>query len=205
MDTRSPFVVGIHDVMRRPGTMRTLELEAPAPADLAIEVIGVPEGAPIQVELRLDSVVEGILVTGRVQAPLAGECVRCLNQLSDAADVTFTELFAYPGALEIDPDDEDADEVYEVSGENLDVEQAVRDAVVLALPFQPYCRPDCLGLCPECGVDLNEAPADHGHDVIDARWAALVSALDPSEDSADAESDEPTDPTSPDSGGARVP
>lgn len=203
MHTRSPFVIGIHDVMRRPGTMRTLELEVPAPADLAIEVIGVPEGASMELDLRLDSVVEGILVSGRVTAPLVGECSRCLRAVTDTADVTFTELFAYPGALEIDPDDEDADEVYEVSGEDLDVEQAVRDAVVLALPFQPYCRPDCRGLCPECGTDLNEAPADHGHDLIDARWAALVAAYDPAGSAPDP--DPTTDPNPPDPGEARVP
>lgn len=176
MATRSPFVLGIHDIARRPGTQRTLELEVPAPADLGIEVIGVPEGAPMQVSLRLDSVVEGILVSGEVSAPLAGECVRCLGPVSTTLEVTFTELFAYPGVLERDEDDDAADEIYEVTADVVDLEQVVRDAVVLALPFQPRCRVDCKGLCPTCGIDLNSAPEDHHHEVFDARWDALVAA-----------------------------
>ncbi|WP_234417713.1 DUF177 domain-containing protein [Miniimonas sp. S16] len=177
MDTRSPFVIGIHDLSRRPGTMRTYTLEVPAPADLAIEVIGVPEGAPVTLDVRLESIVEGVLASAEISAPLVGECVRCLGEVTDRIDVDFTELYAYPGAIEHDPDDDEADEVHELTGDFVDVEQAVRDAVVLALPFQPYCRPDCKGLCPECGADLNEAGTEHGHEKIDARWAALVDAL----------------------------
>lgn len=177
MDTRSPFVIGIHDVARRPGTTRSLTLEVPAPADLAIEVIRVPEGSPMGLDLRLDSVVEGIVVSGEVSADLVGECVRCLRELTDSLDVDFTDLFAYPGAIEHDPEDDEAEEVFEVTGDFVDLEQAVRDAVVLALPFQPLCSPDCKGLCSECGIDLNEAPEDHHHDVVDARWASLVEVL----------------------------
>ena len=188
MDKPSPFVIGIHDLSRRPGATLTLEREIPAPADLAIEVIGVPEGAPVQVDARLDSVVEGVLVTATVTAPVVGECVRCLTAVNDTVTVDLTELFAYPGAIQIDPEDDEVDEIAEVIGDTVDLEQPVRDAVVLALPFQPLCRPDCAGLCAECGVDLNEAGPEHGHDVVDARWAALVDALSdaPGDDDAPA-------------------
>lgn len=177
MSTPSPFVVGIHDLSRRPGASRTLDLRIPAPQDLAIEVIGVPEGSELEVDVRLDSLVEGVLATGTVRAELVGECVRCLTTINQDLEVDVTELFAYPGAIEIDPDDEEAEDIREIVGETIDLEQSVRDAVVLALPFQPRCRPDCAGLCVECGVDLNEAGPEHSHEVVDPRWAALVSAF----------------------------
>lgn len=96
MDTRSPFVVGVHDLVRRPGAMRVKELGIPAPADLRNEVIGVPEGAEIAVDLRLESVVEGVLATAQVTAPLVGECVRCLATIEDETDVEVTELLRLP-------------------------------------------------------------------------------------------------------------
>lgn len=177
METRSPFVVGVHDLVRRPGAMATKQVTIAAPPDLRNEVIGVPEGAEIDVDVRLESVVEGILATARVRAPLAGECVRCLTAISDEVDLSLSELFAYPGAIEIDPEDAEGGEILEVREDAIDLEQPIRDAIVLDLPFQPYCRPDCAGLCPQCGVDLNTAGPEHGHDVVDARWAALVEAF----------------------------
>ncbi|WP_454295416.1 YceD family protein [Salana multivorans] len=177
MDTRSPFVVGVHDLVRRPGAMRVKELGIPAPADLRNEVIGVPEGAEIAVDLRLESVVEGVLATAQVTAPLVGECVRCLATIEDETDVEVTELFAYPGAIQVDPEDTEAEEIAELHEDAVDLEQAIRDAIVLDLPFQPRCRPDCAGLCPQCGTDLNAAGPEHSHDVVDARWAALVEAF----------------------------
>lgn len=176
MDTRSPLVIGLHELARRPGATRTLETEVPAPAELAIEVIGVPQGAPLGLSLRLESVLEGVLVTGQVHAPLMGECVRCLGEVTETIDVDLSELYAYPGAMEIHPDDEEAEDIQEVVGDTIDLEQSVRDAVVLALPFQPYCRPDCAGLCGECGRNLNDEP--HDHDQVDIRWAGLKDALE---------------------------
>ncbi|PWD52248.1 metal-binding protein [Serinibacter arcticus] len=163
--------------------MRTLELEVPAPADLAIEVIGVPEGAPVELDLRLESVLEGVLVTASAHAPLVGECVRCLGEVTDTVDVSFSELYAYPGAIEKHPDDEEAEFIAEMTGDAVDLEQSLRDAVVLALPFQPYCRPDCAGLCAQCGKNLNEDP--HDHDLIDIRWASLKESLEAGDDDGD--------------------
>lgn len=190
MEARSPFVVGVHDLVRRPGAMATKQLAIPAPADLRNEVIGVPAGAAIDVDVRLESVVEGILATARVSAPLAGECVRCLTAVSDEVDLELSELFAYPGAIEIDPEDTEAEEIPEVVEDAIDLEQPIRDAIVLDLPFQPHCRDDCAGLCPQCGADLNAAGPEHGHDTVDARWAALVEAY----------GENPATPSSPTSG-----
>ncbi|GMA30852.1 YceD family protein [Litorihabitans aurantiacus] len=176
MQSRSPFAVTTRDLARRPGAQRTLDLEVAAPADLAIEVIGVPEGARVDLSLRLESVMEGVLVTGEAHAPLVGECVRCLGEVRDEIDVTFSELYAYPGAIEVHPDDDEAEDIQTLEGDEIDLEQTVRDAVVLALPFQPYCRPDCAGLCAQCGKNLNTDP--HDHDQIDIRWAALKESLE---------------------------
>jgi uncharacterized protein len=166
-DPRSPYVVNTHDLGRRPGSMRTLELSAPAPADLGTELLGVPEGSPVNIELRLEAVMEGVLASGRARASLAGECARCLEPFDDEIDVEFQELYVYP---ESDAED---DEARRLDGELLDLEPAIRDAVVLALPFQPLCQADCEGLCPECGVRLLDDPG-HAHDEgVDPRWAAL--------------------------------
>jgi uncharacterized protein len=169
-DPRSPFVVNTHDLGRRPGSMRTLELSAPAPADLGIELLGVPEGSPVSIELRLEAVMEGVLASGVAQASLAGEGARSLEPFDDEVDVEFQELYVYP---ESDAED---DEARRLDGELLDLEPAIRDAVVLALPFQPVCEPDCEGLCPECGARLLDDPG-HGHEDVDPRWAALSALM----------------------------
>lgn len=159
---------------RRPGSQRQVTRTVPAPADLGIEVLKVPEGAPVEIDLRLEAVMEGVLVTGEATADLEGECVRCLEPLS-AADgrhvtVDFQELYVYPDHA-LDGED---DEVSMLQDDLVDLEPLLRDAVVLALPFQPLCTEDCPGLCAECGARLRDDP-QHSHDAaIDPRWAALT-------------------------------
>jgi uncharacterized protein len=141
-----------------------------APADLGIEVLSVPEGSPVELDLRLEAVMEGVLVTGTARAGLDGECARCLEPITDEIEVRFQELFVYDD-LDVDPDEEL--EVSMLQADLVDLEPLLRDAVVLALPFQPLCQDDCPGLCPECGARLADDP-DHGHDApVDPRWAAL--------------------------------
>ncbi|MFC6288422.1 YceD family protein [Nocardioides sp. GCM10027113] len=163
---------------RRPGSQHEVIFSAPAPADLGIEVLHVPEGAPVEIDLRLEAVMEGVLVTGSAHAGLEGECVRCLEPISDEVDVNFQELFVYddedrPGAGGGDTDDAGDDETSRLEGDLLDLEPLLRDAVVLALPFQPLCEDDCPGLCTECGARLADDP-DHAHEAaVDPRWARL--------------------------------
>ena len=160
---------------RRPGSQRTLSFPAEAPAELGIEVLGVPEGSPVQLDLRLEAVMDGVLVTGTATADLEGECARCLEPIEDSVTVDLQELYLYDPA---DGDDED-DDVSRLEGDLIDLEPALRDAVVLALPFQPLCQDDCPGLCPECGARLADDP-DHGHDApVDPRWAALTALAEP--------------------------
>ncbi len=171
LDPRAPLVLDTRDLPRRPGAMRTLSRVVPAPADLGVEMIGVPEGADLRLELRLESVSEGVLVTGTISGPLEGECGRCLAVINEDLAVPIQELFAYENSTTDETTDDD--EVRRVQGDLIDLEPALRDAVVLALPVNPLCRQDCPGLCPDCGVRWDELPKGHTHEQIDPRWAAL--------------------------------
>ena len=159
---------------RRPGSQHEVTRTVPAPAGLGIDVLHVPEGSPVEFDLRLEAVMEGVLVTGSATAALEGECARCLEQIDDKVDVTFQELFVYDDQSRSSADDELDDEASRLEGDLLDLEPLLRDAVVLALPFQPLCEDDCPGLCVECGARLADDP-DHAHEAaIDPRWAGLV-------------------------------
>jgi uncharacterized protein len=168
-------VLDTKEVGRRPGSMAELSREVGAPAEFGTEVLRVTEGEPLDIDVRLESVVEGVLVTGSVQGTATGACVRCLDPISLDVTGRFQELFAYAdrNAHHQEVGDEDAAEEYLIEDGLIDLEPVLRDAVVPALPFQPVCRPDCPGLCSECGMRLVEDP-DHAHDVIDPRWAALT-------------------------------
>ena len=154
---------------------RTVEI----PEELGTDIIAVPSGSPVDIELRLESVTEGVLVSGSVRATANGACVRCLDPVSLPVEVSFQELFAYADRAahhhEVDADSDEA-EVYELVDDLVDLQPVLRDAVVPALPFQPVCRADCPGLCSECGAALAQEP-DHRHDVIDPRWASLGGLL----------------------------
>jgi uncharacterized protein len=137
-----------------PGSVLRQTRTAPAPADLAVELAGVPEGSELALDVQLEGVAEGVLVTVTVQAPLAGECARCLEPFSSAIQVRFRELYGYEAAEEGG---------YLLDGDLLDLEPALRDALVLELPLAPLCAADCAGLCVECGVRLADAGPGHGH------------------------------------------
>src|SRR6185437_129352 len=161
---------------RSPGSMRAVSRVVPAPAHLGLELIGVPAGADLSLDLTLTSVTEGVYVTGRVSAPLTGECGRCLRPITDHVEVSIAELYAYEHSTTDETTEED--EVGRIHDELIDLEPVVRDTLVLALPVNPVCRPDCPGLCPGCGVAWDELPTDHGHTDTDPRWAALAALQD---------------------------
>jgi Predicted metal-binding, possibly nucleic acid-binding protein len=172
LDPRAPLVLDTKDLPRTPGAMRTLQRVVPAPASLGLELIGVTEGDPVSLDVRMESVSEGVLVSARARAPLHGECGRCLREIDETLDVEFQQLYAYEDSTTDTTTDDD--EVGRMHGDLIDLEPELRDAVVLALPLHPRCREDCPGLCPECGVPLDELPPDHSHaPQIDPRWAAL--------------------------------
>jgi uncharacterized protein len=169
----SPWVVDTRELGRRPGSSRAVRRSAPVSHALGVEgVIVVPAGAEVDINVLLESVVEGVLVSGAATAPVMGECSRCLDPISAEVEVSLTELFAYPDSTT--EATTDADEVGRIMHDLVDLEPVVRDAVVLALPNVPLCSPDCAGLCAECGGKWAELGPDHQHETIDPRWAALT-------------------------------
>jgi len=161
----SGYELNVRDLARRAGETKEFELEVSVPEGFGNAVIGVPAGGELRIEGRLESLHDGILVTGRVDTEAAGECVRCLIAVAQPVEVDFQELFAYPGTSDFD---------YQIQGDTLDLEQVVRDTVVPALPFQPVCQEDCEGLCPVCGVRLLDHPGHEHEAAVDPRWSALA-------------------------------
>jgi uncharacterized protein len=166
------FVLDARSLGRRPGTMRELRRTVTTENRIGLDLIAVPVGAQVELDLQLQAVSEGVLVTGAVTAPIEGECSRCLEPFGDEVTLRVTELFAYPdSATEQTTED---DEVHRLIDDTIDLEPVVIDAVGLELPLQPLCSPDCAGLCPECGVRMAIAGSDHGHEILDPRWAGLA-------------------------------
>ncbi|HCU92078.1 MAG TPA: metal-binding protein [Actinobacteria bacterium] len=176
LDPRGPLVFDTRTLPRRPGSVRTENRNAPAPADLQTGMAGVQEGANLELDVTLESVTEGVLVTATVTAPVTGECARCLEPVAQTMQVWCRELFSYEqgsGSYEQAGGDA-AEDGYSLDGDLLDLEPVLRDALVPALPLAPLCRDDCPGLCAECGVLLAQAGPEHGHErAVDPRWAGL--------------------------------
>lgn len=175
-ESRSEFVIDTSDLGRGAGTMRKLHRTALTPADLKNPVIGVPEGSNLDLEIRLETVEDGILATVDVVGELRGECGRCLDPIEEPLELQVQEMFLYPEAAADVDEDDDSDVQYEVKDEEIDLEPALRDAIGLSLPFQPVCSADCPGLCSVCGVHLVDDP-DHYHEDRDPRWSALEALL----------------------------
>jgi uncharacterized protein len=177
-DPTSPWVFGTRELGRRPGASKSYARIVPAPAEpdrLGLETIAVPAGSPVDLQVRLESVTEGVYVSGTAHASLEGECARCLDPLTDGIDVGIGELFAYPDS--VTDETTEADELPRVVDDYVDLEQTVRDVLVLELPLSPLCRADCPGLCADCGEKWADLAPDHGHEIVDARWAALRERL----------------------------
>jgi uncharacterized protein len=175
---RSPLAFDVSRLGRRPGSMMTVAETVPSPSRIGLDLVWIERGAYLDLDLRLESVSEGVLVTGTVSAPTTGECARCLTSITGRVDIDLTELFAYPDSATEATTEED--EVGRIVNDTVDLEQAIIDAVGLALPLSPLCGPDCPGLCPQCGVPLATAEPGHHHELIDPRWAKLA-AMRPDE------------------------
>jgi uncharacterized protein len=158
-----PFLVEIAALRREPGSSRRVEIEAEMEG-LATSASSVLAGSTVRIEALLESVSEGILVTGRLTASWEGECRRCLEHAVGPIEVEVREL-----CVEV-PDDEET--TYPLDGDLLDLAPIVHDACILELPLAPLCSEGCLGICPECGANRNtercacQAPTN-------PRWAAL--------------------------------
>lgn len=171
----SPWVIDTRALGRRPGTLKRVAVAAPARAPIGLQIIAVPAGAEVDLDLRLEAVAEGVLVSGWATAIAAGECSRCLAEVLAPIRAELCELYAYPDSTTAATTDDD--EIPRLVDDLLDLEPLVTDEIVLALPLAPLCRPDCGGLCSECGVRLDDVESGHSHEILDSRWAALQGIL----------------------------
>ena len=161
--------IDVRDLMEQPGASRRVAVREPVEG-LRLELAAIPADAPIEADLLLESVVEGILASGRVSGRMSLSCARCLRTFELPLRLDVRELFATGAGPEgeeypLDP------------AGTLDPEPMIRDAVMLALPVSPLCRPDCLGLCERCGGDRNVGECTCPTDTADPRWAALETLI----------------------------
>jgi uncharacterized protein len=179
------FKLNTYELPRRAGEMREYELDIVVKEKFGVELISVPAGEVIEIDARLESVTEGVLLSADVYAVAQGECIRCLDPVEIVIERKIQELYSYEPTNErgkkkrksstedLTSEDLDVADEFMMDGDILDLETPVRDAIVLSLPSNPLCSQDCLGLCPECGGKWADLPEDHAHEVIDARWASL--------------------------------
>jgi len=179
------FKLNTYELPRRAGEMKEYELDIIVQEKFGVDLISVPAGEVIEVDARLESVTEGVLLSADVYAVAQGECIRCLDPVEIVIERKIQELYNYEptnergkkkrksSAEDLTSEDLDVADEFMMEGDILDLETPIRDAIVLSLPSNPLCSQDCLGLCPECGGKWAELPEDHAHEVIDARWASL--------------------------------
>ncbi len=162
------LTVKVNDLVDRPGASRAVDLALPVPDGFDLPLAAV--GAPVRLEGLIESVVDGLLVRGRLDAQIVLSCARCLTPIVHDAGVDVVELFADP--VQVDPDDE-VEPGYELLDGHLRLDALVRDGLATTIPFQPLCEGSCRGLCAQCGADLNEVTCSCADDELDPRWEGL--------------------------------
>lgn len=170
MKNVSPFKVNLHELPRRAGERREYHLSFPAPEAIGTPLLAIPKDFEINIEFSAEAVDDGVLIRGRVQSGASGECSRCLDPINEEIDQDFQELYFYESRK---PED-DEDDHFVLDGDIVDLEIAIRDAVVLTMPINPLCTEDCPGLCTECGQKWDDLPEGHTHEQVDPRWKGLA-------------------------------
>ena len=180
---RSIYLFNTHDLPHRAGEMREYQLDLKIEEPVGVDLLSVKPGEVIEVDLRLQSVDEGVLATARVMATASGECTRCLKPITWPIDENFTELYYYElaagkrGSKSKSGKDEDIDldedDLSFMVGDDIDLEPAIRDAVILNLAVNPLCTEDCPGLEEKQGQSWAYLPAEQSQTLADQRWAAL--------------------------------
>ncbi|NMM95177.1 YceD family protein [Bifidobacterium oedipodis] len=195
----SPWAIPVAQIASRAGQSKQIDADFPAPAGIGDEISGIKEGTDVHVRGSFDSIVDGLIFTGRLTAPFISECTRCLKPIDEDWPVDVTVFFPYESEtkdaaqarngknakntrndkdedVDIIAGEDESEDTYPLlaNGAWADIEALIRDAFVEALPLQPLCRPDCAGLCPQCGEDLNEHPDHHCDEPGDLRFAGLA-------------------------------
>jgi uncharacterized protein len=158
-----PLRFNTMDLLRRPGTERVVDVTAEV-VELGVADERFDLHAPVGIHLRLESLTDGIVVSGTVRAPWQGICRRCAAPTGGEIVCEIHELYQ---EVVTDPD------AFELVGDQLDLAPMVGEVLVLDAPSSPLCRPDCKGLCPVCGIDRNVESCECVVGESDPRWAAL--------------------------------
>ena len=169
--TQSPFLVNLHELPRRAGEMREYYLSFAAPEPIGTPLLEIKSGENLTIDFKAEAVSDGVLLTGTVASRAYGECGRCLEVINRPVAEKFQELFLYENRSE--SKDEET-ELFFLDVDLADLEIPIRDAVVLAMPLNPLCRPECLGLCSECGEPWEKLESGHSHEKVDPRWSGLA-------------------------------
>lgn len=140
------LLINAAELLRRPGSERTIEIGLTA-GELGLVDARFHAADIVTVGLRLESLIDGIVVLGTIDVPWHAVCRRCLRPLSQHTESEVDELYQ---TVVTNPD------AFEIVGDQLDLMPMVRELALLDSPEAPLCRPDCAGLCPVCGVDLND-------------------------------------------------
>jgi uncharacterized protein len=186
------FEFNTHELPRRAGEMKEYQLDITLEEDMGVPLIAVPAGDVIEIDARLESVTEGILLSADIYAIAKGECIRCLDPVEITIDRKIQDLYRYEptsdnrkdkkekkrkkndkSGHDEDVDLESDDELW-MDGNVMNLETPIRDAIVLDLPVNPLCSDQCEGLCPDCGEKWATLEEGHVHAAIDARWAGLA-------------------------------
>ena len=168
--SQSPFLVNLHELPRRAGEMRAYGLDFKLEETIGTPMLAIKAGESMLIEFKAESVSDGVLISGQVKSKAKGECGRCLDEIERDVSEEFRELFLY----ESRKGEDEEDELFALDGDIADIETAIRDAVVLTMPINPLCKPDCKGLCSECGERWEKLAPDHTHEKIDPRWSGLA-------------------------------
>jgi uncharacterized protein len=159
---RSPLLVNATELLRQPGARRRIDVSVPQPA------VGIDDdrlSGDVAVAIELEPTLDDIIVTGQLSVAWSDECRRCLRPLSGTLEVDVDDRYA------VDPDPHD--DAFPITGGQIDLAPMVREEILLAIPDAPLCQPDCPGLCPICGADLQEGPCGCDTTTRDERWAVL--------------------------------
>lgn len=156
--------ISLTDLRRQEGSRIELSRAIPAPAEFSTDLVRAV--GDIELDLELQSVSEGVLVTGEVRADLDSECGRCLTLIEESVSAPIAELVYYKerAAALLESGDEEAEDAIVIVDDSFDIEPIIRDLIVGQMPFVPLCDEDCAGLCSGCGERIADLPADHAHE-----------------------------------------
>ena len=158
------FSISLADLRHQEGSRLDLSLTIPAPDTFATDLVRTV--GDITIDGALQSVSEGVLVTGTVEHSTSAECARCLNAVEEHHTSDMTELYFFQNRAQalMDAGDEEAEQVPLIVNDSIDIEPLLRDTIVGQMPFIPLCDENCRGLCGVCGERLADLPADHTHE-----------------------------------------